>query len=232
MKNFTENERRHIASLTEIQSCTKLEWQSDDYEIDRPLANISPEEYNDDWEGVQFSARMKGCALRFLEFGAFWKTRGDLPRIYGEFSLVNFHDALQSSDPGESSARNDAERMFLSQLCPIDRTPRSGAGKQTFVRVQPDVTELEIWYSDIADIHEPPHPPGFVRLDIDYCQYLEALLLTKGVYGWQYLFANVTLSGKSLASAAGYLQRMLHVFPSLFPERDYTPLVARLEARL
>ena len=30
-------------------------------------------------------------------------------------------------------------------------------------------------------------------MDVDYCEYLDALLLTKGTFGWQYLFTEASL---------------------------------------
>ncbi|MEV4334876.1 hypothetical protein AB0K02_30900 [Streptomyces sp. NPDC049597] len=232
MVSLTPNEQRHVTSLAEIRNCPVIESECSDEELSMPLSDILAEEYNSDWEGVIFSGAMQACSLRFAELGAVWSTVGNSPTIKGEFNLVNFHHALQVSDPGTSRGVTDFQRSFLSQLCPIDRTPRSGAGMQTYIRMQADVDDLELWYSDIADIEQPPYPPGFIKLDINYCQYLEALLLTKGTYGWQYLFADVSLASGEFTSKGNYLKNMLQVFPDLFPEHDYSSLVPRLEARL
>ncbi|WP_413811715.1 hypothetical protein [Streptomyces sp. OE57] len=219
-------------SLKEIENCRLLESRCSGADLDRPLGGILPEEYDEAWEGVRFSESMLDCYLRFYELGAAWRAVGDLPDVKGEFSLINFHDALQASDPGVGSAKTDFHREFLSQLCPIDRTPRFGAGIQTYIRLQADVDALELWYSDIAYIEQPPYPSGFIKLDIGYCEYLEMLLLTKGAYGWQYLFADISLSRGDFSENANNLKNMLQVFPELFPDRDYSSLRARLEARL
>ncbi|WP_369167165.1 hypothetical protein AB5J49_04495 [Streptomyces sp. R28] len=232
MSTLTQNEQLHLDSLNEIENSPQLESQCSGTELDMPLSIILPEEYNESWEGVRFSEDMLSCYVRFYELGAAWRTVGTLPDVKGEFSLINFNDALESSDPGTESGTTDFQREFLSQLCPIDRTPRSGAGIQTYIRMQADVDELELWYSDIADIGQSPYPPGFIKLDIGYCEYLKALLLTKGTYGWQYLFADISLARRDFLDGANNLKNMLQVFPELFPDRDYSSLRTRLEARL
>lgn len=232
MSSLTRNEQLHLDSLEEIENCPLLESRCSGADLDRPLSSILPEEYDDSWEGVRFSESMQGCYLRFYELGAAWSTVEDLPDVKGEFNLINFHDALQNDDPGVGRGKTDFHREFLSQLCPIDRTPRSGAGIQTYIRMQSDIDELELWYSDIADIGQPPYPPGFIKLDIGYCEYLKVLLLTKGAYGWQYLFADISLSRGDFLESANNLKNMLQVFPELFPDRDYSSLRTRLEARL
>ncbi|MFD8869999.1 hypothetical protein ACFV1F_37685 [Streptomyces sp. NPDC059590] len=232
MSSLTRNEQLHLDSIKEIEMCPLLEYQCSGTDLERPLSSILPEEYDESWEGVRFSENMLGCYLRFYELGTAWRTVKDLPDARGEFNLINFHDALQVSDPGTGRGKTDFHREFLSQLCPIDRTPKSGAGIQTYIRMQADVEELELWYSDIADIEQPPHPPGFIKLEIGYCEYLETLLLTKGAYGWQYLFADISLSRQDFSENANNLKNMLLVFPELFPDRDYSSLRTRLEARL
>ncbi|NUP16884.1 MAG: hypothetical protein HOZ81_12410 [Streptomyces sp.] len=232
MPSLTQNELLHLNSLNEIENSPLLESQSSGAELERPLSIILPEEYNESWEGVRFSEDMLSCYLRFYELGAAWRTVENMPDVKGEFGLINFHDALESSDPGTESGSTDFQREFLSQLCPIDRTPRSGAGIQTYIRMQADVVELELWYSAIADIGQSPYPPGFIKLDVGYCGYLEALLLTKGAYGWQYLFADISLRRRDFSDSAHNLKGMLQVFPELFPDRDYSSLRTRLEERL
>ncbi|MFF5670664.1 hypothetical protein [Streptomyces hygroscopicus] len=232
MSSLTRNEQLHLDSLREIENCPLVESQCSGADLDRSLSSILPEEYDESWEGVRFSESMLGCYLRFYELGAAWRTVEDLPDVKGEFSLVNFHDALQVSDPGAGRAKTDFHREFLSQLCPVDRTPRFGAGMQTYIRLQADVDELELWYSDIADIEQPSYPSGFIKLDIGYCEYLKMLLLTKGAYGWQYLFAGISLSRGDFLESINNLKNMLQVFPELFPGRDYSSLRTRLEARL
>ena len=69
-------------------------------------------------------------------------------------------------------------------------------------------------------------------MDIDYCAYLAALRVTKGTFGWQYLFTEVSLAEEDYKNTARRLTDMLDVFPRLFPAHDYSELRARLEERL
>ncbi|RJO78426.1 hypothetical protein D5S18_05940 [Nocardia panacis] len=92
------------------------------------------------------------------------------------------------------------------------------------MRIQRGVSPLEIWFHDRSD--------GPVRLDLDYCGYLEALVRTKGCFGWQYLFADVSLADHEHHHSLDNMRRMLEVFPKLFPEHDYTDLAERLNQRL
>ncbi|MGI5424124.1 hypothetical protein [Streptomyces sp. CA-179760] len=56
--------------------------------------------------------------------------------------------------------------------------------------------------------------------------------MTKGTFGWQYLFTDVSLRGDDFGETGRRLNDMLTVFPELFPGYDYQPLRSRLAARL
>lgn len=58
------------------------------------------------------------------------------------------------------------------------------------------------------------------------------MLVTKGTAGWQYLFADVDFKSPWMQEVGSELKTMLATFPALFPQYDYAPLRARLEARL
>lgn len=100
------------------------------------------------------------------------------------------------------------------------------------MRIRQDDAPLEIWYSALADIGDEPYPPGYIKMEITYCEYLDALLLTKGTYGWQYLYADISLRRSDFQEVFGYLRDMLELFPVEFQQYDYAPLRQRLEARL
>lgn len=69
-------------------------------------------------------------------------------------------------------------------------------------------------------------------MDLDYLGYLEALAVTKGAYGWQYLFTDLSLLNDDLHHVVESVKAMLRRFPDLFPQHDYTQLRERLEERL
>ncbi|MET7712169.1 hypothetical protein [Streptomyces sp. NPDC005407] len=235
MQILTPNEQRHAASLEEIRTSPFLEAQcGSSEELAEPVEDLLPlYEHNPDWEGVEFDERLLNCSLRFTDLGGRWETSGDLPEIYGEFNLLHFYDVFdQPEGPSRGQETTDFQQEFLSQLRFFDHTPRSGAGMMTYIRMQPNVAPLEIWYQDIADIGSDPYPTNFIKMDITYCEYLEALILTKGTYGWQYLYTDVSLRGGEFHSKASYLEHMLDVFPRIFPSYDYSSLLVRLEERL
>ncbi|MCP2322202.1 hypothetical protein HDA40_000709 [Hamadaea flava] len=57
---------------------------------------------------------------------------------------------------------------------------------------------------------------------------MDALLATKGARGWGLLFADIDLTHRSLQTTVTDLRSMLDVFPSLFPDHDFTPFRERL----
>ncbi|MER7049225.1 hypothetical protein [Streptomyces jumonjinensis] len=232
---LTPNELRHARSLEEISSNPAIESRcGNPEELGVKLEDLLPlYEHNPDWEDVIIDDDLLDCALRFEDMGAAWHTKEDFPEILGEFNLLHFYDVFdQSSGPPPLSDSSPFQREFLSQLRVFDNTRRSGAGMLTYIRMQPAVTPLEIWYEDRAEIGTSPYPSYLIKLDMSYCEYLQAVTLTKGTYGWQYLYTDVSLRDPQLHSEALYLQNMLEVFPKLFPAYDYAPLRQRLEARL
>ncbi|MFB9537262.1 MULTISPECIES: hypothetical protein [Streptomyces] len=96
-------------------------------------------------------------------------------------------------------------------------------GHLAALRVQPGVTNPDLWFD--------AGPLGLHRMDIDYCTYLDALRMTKGTFGWQYLFTEVSLAQEDYEGAARRLSEMLDLFPRFFPY-DYSEIRARLEERM
>jgi hypothetical protein len=69
-------------------------------------------------------------------------------------------------------------------------------------------------------------------MDIDYCQYLRTLAITKGTYGWQKLCRDIaSLDEDDMSGIRADMAEMLEVFPALFPDHDYEPLRIRLAER-
>ncbi|WP_091099661.1 hypothetical protein [Micromonospora citrea] len=91
------------------------------------------------------------------------------------------------------------------------------------MRATPGASDPEIWFHDLRD--------GALRMDLDYPGYLEALLVTKGVIGWQYLYCAPEDCGMGFFPLVDGLAEMLDVFPRLFPHHDYADLAARLRER-
>lgn len=81
----------------------------------------------------------------------------------------------------------------------------------------------EIWFSVNTD-------GTLVRLDLTYPEYLETLLLTRGLFGWQYLYADPRDPGfgyclPDLGPGLDFLERT-------FPHDDFSKLRARWDIHL
>lgn len=144
--------------------------------------------------------------------------------LSGEFSLTYLLDAIGNPPPRLTREKtSESERQLFSEFRVIDETPSGGAGKLASIRVRDDTSPPEIWFFDVTR--------GTYKLDLDYCGYMESLLLTKRTYGWQYLFVEFPLHGSEFQSVVKDLKLMLRIFPNVFPG-DYAPLRTRLSERL
>lgn len=162
------------------------------------------------------------------EIAAHWEL--DSPeQLCGEFSVLGLQRAL-TEKPHDHPLENEltpAEHQRWSELRPFDGHPQGGTGEWVALRVGASTPEL--WYYHPETTRE--NFAGF-RLDLDHDQYLRALAITKGTYGWQTLFCDTAaLDEDDLSYVRPGLEEMLALFPSLFPDHDYGPLRARLAER-
>jgi hypothetical protein len=174
--------------------------------------------------GFPLDAKLRRCYFSSRNIALQWRARSREISLSGEFDVMNVVVTLDKLLPLEDLVRTDSDRQLLSELHLVDDISRGGEGKMAALRLHEGVTDPEVWFLD--------HYHDYVKLDIDYCQYLEQLLITKGVAGWQYLFADVDLNRREYEGTVLSLQEMLAMFPELFPGYDYAPLRARLEERL
>ncbi|WP_436772458.1 hypothetical protein [Yinghuangia sp. YIM S09857] len=96
-----------------------------------------------------------------------------------------------------------------------------GAGG--FATVGGESGQPEIWYSVNTD-------GTLVRLNLTYPEYLETLLLTRGLFGWQYLYADPHDPG--LGYRRTDLRLGLALLEQAFPDDDFSDLRARSDAHL
>lgn len=177
-------------------------------------------------ENVTVDPAIAEQAPRFRRIAAHWRGTESANDLTGEFRIPQFYRAI--FEPAPSLAWEGSppdERELLAQFRQIDGHPRSGTGQFALVRLQPDITPLEIWVWD-------PRLGGALQMDLDYLGYLEALAVTKGTYGWQYLFTDASFLNDDFNHVAESVKSMLRRFPELFPQHDYTQLRERLEERL
>jgi hypothetical protein len=162
------------------------------------------------------------------EISACWEL--DSPeQLRGEFSVVSLRRALAEKAPDHplEEELTPAERQRWSELHPFDGHPCGGTGEWAALRVGPGTPEL--WYYHPETTKE--NFAGF-RMDIDHDQYLRALAITKGTYGWQTLFCDpAAFDEDDMSYVRAGLEEMLELFPSLFPDHDHEPLRARLVER-
>ncbi|MEU6738314.1 hypothetical protein [Streptosporangium sandarakinum] len=178
----------------------------------------------DEWR-VRLDDALRPYHFAADEYHAAWGTSDG--SVLGEFCLRNIYDCLVGRRHPVLGDENlpSKDRGVLAALRIFDEAPFAGAGAVAGLRVPSGSGELEIWFYVATQAM-------FHRLHLDYGTYLETLLLTKGAFGWQYLFADVDLSGPQHHDTAEILTAMLDVFPRYFPGHDYNPLRVRLRERL
>lgn len=176
-------------------------------------------------DGFPLAERLKEAYFPYRYMALHWTPSDPDESLVGDFSVMNLSASIERKLlPLDDFAWYESDKALLSELSILDDISRGGSGQLATMRFLPGVSSPEIWYLD--RFHT------FVRLDLDYRDYLDNLIITKGVIGWQYLFADVSLSDREFSNTLDGLRTMLRVFPEHFPDHDYAPLQQRLEARL
>jgi hypothetical protein len=176
-------------------------------------------------DGYPLTERLKETFFPYRYMALHWRAADPAVPLVGEFNVLNIDDATgRKLYPVDDFAFDDSEKPLLAQLAPFDDISRGGEGLLATQRLFPGVTTPEVWFLD--------HRHANIRLDLDYRDYLDNLILTKGATRWQYLFADVRLSDREFTRVRESLETMLSIFPDQFPDHDYAALVARFEARL
>lgn len=227
-------EEKHAGSLETLRSCPSLHIvDSDIGELTEGFDELpDPEEFDGSWDGLRLDATMRDEPVRFSRLRVHWQADATSPRFSGEYDVTPPGEILlQPADPAPPWLTDEFQIEFLSQLRPIDGAFSSSLGFVTYLRMAPGMNPLEVWFAAKENFAQPPYPAGYVKLDLDYRGYMEALLLTKGFHGWQFLFADVTFGGGEGTYVVEGVRRALDVLPRLFPEEDLTDLQRRLEAR-
>lgn len=225
MTQLTEYEERYVAMLDELTDSSEVEVY---HEERGPLEEGDAADTFQliaDEQGVTLDPSLHRTFLRFEDLSCHWGVRRGDTYLTGEFML--YHLAAAMLTVGLDIATDDTpadEAHRISELRLFDDQPRGGGDTLAALRIDPSMTSPEIWYYHGTR--------GLFKLDLDYNAYLDFLLITKGAYGWQYLFADVSLRDLDFQAAAESMENMLEIFPDLFPEHDYAPLRQRLEARL
>ncbi|WP_432117479.1 hypothetical protein [Streptomyces sp. bgisy032] len=227
MTSLTLRERMWRDLLAELRNSPAIQVYNEyDEPVDESLGDASAalSEIADDYD-IHLDASFHETYTRFRGIGSSWRTTEEHPLIAGEFHIASIQLEIEQAPPElgwNESPIDDPDLMY--QLRAIDGTPDSGVGTMAAVRLHPGVTNPEIWFDH--------GPRGVWKLDLDYRGYMETLRVTKGTFGWQYLFTDVSLRGDDFAETGRRLTDMLTLFPELFPGYDYQPLRRRLAERL
>ncbi|MGH9195238.1 MAG: hypothetical protein ACRD1T_05820 [Acidimicrobiia bacterium] len=174
---------------------------------------------------VHLGQEFRRYFFRYNEIGASWRITGTHSVAVGEFFLTHIYRCVAENFMEDSwEPRNGTEERIFPDLRIIDDPAWGGSGMVTAIRVAPGVSNPEIWFYDLQR--------GLFQLAMNYGEYLENLLTTKGIAGWQYLFADVQLGEPAFRPVASHLKGAFEMIPDVFPDHDYTPLQMRLEERL
>ncbi|QUQ71055.1 hypothetical protein [Kutzneria sp. CA-103260] len=234
MPALNQPEERHLGSLVDLRDAESIALLDSRHgDIGPAFVDIEPLALFDaEWDDLRLDADMLGDSLRF-EVAAHWESGPADPPFAGEYRVPSPMEILsQGRMPSSDMLETEFQRSFAAQLRHIDNAYESSRGFMTFLRMVPGASPLEVWFSDLAGTGAAPYPPGYVKLDLTFTKYVETLLLTKGLHGWQYLFADVSLTDPALQHVTEGLRNGLNALPDIFPGLDYAPLARRLAARL
>ncbi|MFC4907874.1 hypothetical protein [Actinomadura gamaensis] len=225
MTDLSSYEQTWIDVLDELNNCPEIEvlneYRDIDPEIEDAETSVGTVSFVTD---MPLGRSFYDCHLRFEYLGSAWQSaEGADHFIAGEFCMEPLETTVLNRRPLELWANmTPEEEQLQSELRGIDGTPEWGTGHLAALRVQAGVAEPEIWFDKTGD--------GYYKLDLDYRGYLDALRVTKGTFGWQYLFAGTSLRNDD--GTATRLSTMLELFPKWFPDHDYKPFRQRLDMAL
>ncbi|MFC9651026.1 hypothetical protein [Streptomyces sp. NPDC056937] len=230
---LTQSETLQTESIRELARSSLFDVTCRQEDITFPLATFDPlSDESPEWADVMLSDELKECALRFVHLSCEWSLASQDRKCTGEFSLPHLYLAITGDPPRHNDLAMESERALLADLRMIDSAPHRATGEAAFIRLEPHKETLEIWYQDRYLFDEQINTQGFLRMELNYCQYLDTLRLTKGAFGWQMLFVDASLRDGGFRAHVENLTTMLETFPAVFPQYDYTSLTNRLEARL
>lgn len=139
----------------------------------------------------------------------------------GEFHLRHLVEVFTYGPPELWSEETPPEEVeFLKKLHVIDQRPNAGDNKFAAFKLEQGRMPPEIWYYDRGDCF---------KMDIDYPGYLGALMDTKGITDWQYLFCDVDLTETLQAGLDEKLENRMRDLETLFPQRDYSAYYERID---
>jgi hypothetical protein len=235
MRTLSESEQNHVNSLNEILGSEHLTVDFSECGPTKEPLTANPKSVSmfRRFDHVALSDALRECNVRLVEVSCRWRSVNQSAEFGGEFRVRDLYDSILLPAPQFSAdTANERDLAIFTQLRVVDFPQHAGTGHFAAIRIQEHVDPLEMWYYDARLSTLPGRDSPLIKMDATYCDYLAALVLTKGTFGWQYLFTDISLQGIFFQETVEGLQQMLGLFPTIFPEHDYSSLAARLEARL
>lgn len=243
----TDFEDRLLAMLDELRSTSQI---AVDSASEGALAGwlTGPEHARDlikEATGIHLAPLMTDNFHRYGELRCHWRATGADGAVGGEFWLNHLVNVLVDRVPNDLPEarwpRQERDHDRLRTDCDVHTPDGEERGVTVFdsqcvagigavtgfaeadegsIIIDEASGQPEIWYHVNTDA-------TLVRLHLTYPEYLEALLLTRGFHGWQYLYADPHDPG--FGYCAPDLRRQLDFVERTFPGDDFSTLRSRLD---
>jgi hypothetical protein len=139
--------------------------------------------------------------------------------VEGRTRLLDFHQMMQGFD---GRFWRD-ELAFEKRLKVLDYVS-GDSSRYVCLEIVDDVITSTLW------LHQQTRPP--LRLEITLDRYLDALRETKGIWDWQFLYADVDLSRHEWSAIRTGCEELVTWYPRIFEDGVETHLRERLRQRL
>ncbi|MER5985777.1 hypothetical protein [Streptomyces sp. NPDC001787] len=175
-------------------------------------------------QDVPSTAGLEESFHRYSNLSFAWRALEPYDMIAGEFRISHMAEAVvrgpqpSAFDPATSETGRLVEEFRIFETHPV-----GGTGTYTALRLAHGEDFPEIWYFDIRQ--------GPTRLHISYGDYLKVMLRTRGLYHWQYLFAEPDKENCGMSVSLPYLRDGLDFLSREFPGDDLSDLGDRLAER-
>ncbi|MFD4766142.1 hypothetical protein [Streptomyces niveus] len=223
----TEFESRLRKTVEQVQACSSI--QTEKY--DRGPVAIYMERAEDAFEIMRLvmdaplSVGLTKNFHRYSNLFFSWRALAPFDKISGEFHIVHLAEAVvRGPQPSAFDPETSEVGKLIEEFRIFETHPVGGTGTYSALRFTHNQDSPEIWYFDIRQ--------GPTRLHISYSDYLDVMLRTRGLYNWQYLFAEPDADNYGMRASLPYLRDGLEFLAREFPDDDLSDLRGRLEARI
>lgn len=175
-----------------------------------------------------FDNQLPEAFIDYIHIGddweVYWKSIDG--KTSGEFDLISMSLVLFRGDQTQLShdEMSDEEIEFYDNIQTIDIHGFSGDGQYAAFEFPEKGFPFNLWFI---------HRDARFQLDLDYGGYLDALIETRGLHGWQYFFLKeydqLSKDDYALGRAKKLMENTLTGLKELFPEVDIEPFQAKYD---